>query len=64
MPKESKPVDKVAVGDDLPVNENSLVSFQKIQSSNSKQSAVMQSHVMHFNNGPGSSSTFVFNFGM
>lgn len=61
MPKQSEPAEMVAFVAEN--EENSLVPSPNIQSSNSKQCTVMHSHVMHFNNGPGSSSTFVFNFG-
>ena len=42
--------------------ENSFVPAQNFQS-NSQQSSVMHSNVMHFTNSYGSSPTFVFNFG-
>ena len=42
--------------------ENSVVPAQNFQS-NSQQSSVMHSNVMHFTNSYGSSPTFVFNFG-
>ena len=42
--------------------ENSVMPAQNFQS-NSQQSSVMRSNVIHFTNSYGSSPTFVFNFG-